>query len=149
MVRFGSYSGYILTTWREICVRKMDQVGGAEAIVTNVIAPYAIHETKREMETVNFITVLTDSSNHGDLKMQPVLARYFHPDIGVRIKVLSFSTVPGKTSDIITGEVKNTVESNQLASKVVGFCGDNMNTNFGGRLRRGQNNVYAKLKQLY
>lgn len=38
---------------------------------------------------------------------------------------------------------------NNLLSKVSGFCADNYcNTNFGGRQRKGSNNVYSKLKSL-
>lgn len=120
-----------------------------ETIVTNVFAPFALTELTHELALARFVTVLTDASNHGNLKMLPVLVRYFLPTTGIRVKILDFSTMPGETSEIIFQQVKDAIDKFQLQKKVIAFCGDNANTNFGGVLRRGQNNVFYKLSQLY
>jgi len=33
-----------------------------------------------------------------------------------------------------------------LDKKVIGFCGDNCNTNYGGVKRGGHNNIFARMK---
>jgi hypothetical protein len=33
----------------------------------------------------------------------------------------------------------------KLSNKIIAFCADNCNTNFGGAARNGTNNVFAKL----
>ena len=39
------------------------------------------------------------------------------------------------------------LRKNDLCDKVVAFCGDNCNTNFGGVKRKGQNNIFRRLQQ--
>lgn len=118
-----------------------------ESIATNVLAPFALDAIKMEMATVNYINIATDASNHGNIKMLPVLARYFIPTIGVRVKVLEFSFEKGETSIMIANLLKRTAEKLEIKSKVVSFCGDNCATNFGSDERGGENNVYYHLQQ--
>ncbi|KAL4126194.1 hypothetical protein QTP88_010420 [Uroleucon formosanum] len=117
----------------------------SEAIVVNVLAPMAIHELNDHLHKANCITLLTDASNHGSTKLFPVLVRYFLPYEGVQVKILDFQEQPGETSDIIVDYLKQVLTKNELTSKIVAFCGDNTNCNFGGKNRKGVNNVYAKL----
>lgn len=67
--------------------------------------------------------------------------------VGVKVKLLDFKSVPGETSQILTDHLLSDLKQHDLVEKVVGFCGDNCNTNFGGVKRRGKNNVFFKLKQ--
>lgn len=117
----------------------------SEAIVVNVLAPMAIHELNDHLRKANCITLLTDASNHGSTKLFPVLVRYFLPYEGVQVEILEFQEQPGETSDIIVDYLKQVLTKNELTSKIVAFCGDNTNCNFGGKNRKGVNNVYAKL----
>lgn len=118
-----------------------------EAIVNNVIAPIGDSMLKEELSKCNFVTLTTDASNHGNIKMMPVMVRYFKPTEGVRVKMLEFTSVKNETSDTISSMLITTAERNNIAEKVAGFCGDNCNTNFGSAERSGENNVYHKLKQ--
>lgn len=118
-----------------------------EAIATNVFAPFALDEMKKELVSVNHITLSTDASNRGNVKMMPVLARYFIPNVGVRVKLLEFASEKGEKSLIIASLLKKTADDFQIKDKIVGFCGDNCPTNFGSSTRGGQNNVYYHLKQ--
>lgn len=120
-----------------------------EAIVTNVIAPYEQEQLKKILEKSRCVTLLTDASNHTDIKMFPVLVRFFVPTEGIQIKMLELTSEKGETSDIIVELLKKSINKYNISSKLVGFCGDNTNTNFGGEQRRGQVNVYFKLKQEY
>lgn len=47
----------------------------------------------------------------------------------------------------MTSKLMETLEKFGLSSKVVGFCADNANVNFGGRWRNGSNSMFFKLKQ--
>lgn len=119
----------------------------SQAIVVNVLAPMATAELKENLREAHCITLLTDASNHGSIKLFPVLIRYFLPYEGVKVKVLEFREQPGETSDIIVDYIKEVLSSNDLNKKIVAFCGDNTNCNFGGKNRKGSNNVYAKLNK--
>lgn len=71
--------------------------------------------------------------------------RYFSPHEGIQVKIIEFQEQPGKTSNIIVDYLKQILTKNELTSKIVAFCGDNTNCNFGGKKRNGVNNVYVKL----
>ena len=118
----------------------------SEAIVTNVLCPYIMNQVKAELNVVNFVTVSTDASNHKDVKLFPVIIRYFLPLSGVKIKILDMQSLPGETAETICNFLLNSLQRHGLTEKVVGFCADNANTNFGGLQRRGRNNVFAILQ---
>lgn len=118
-----------------------------EAIVVDVLAPHARDVLKNELSERRFVSVSTDASNHGNIKMMPVVVRYFIPTVGVRVKMLEFKSTKGETSEIIASLIKSTAEKNEISDKIVGFCGDNCPTNFGSCERGGQNNVFFRLKQ--
>lgn len=69
-----------------------------QAIIVNVLFPYAINLIKKELENANFVTVMIDSSNHKDLKVIPLLVRYFLPDTGIKTVIIAFTDLPGETA---------------------------------------------------
>ncbi|GBP66580.1 hypothetical protein EVAR_47836_1 [Eumeta japonica] len=117
-----------------------------EAIVVNVLARTAIDNLKDDLNKSNCITILNDASNHGNKKIYPFVVRFFQPYEGVQVKILDLQEQPGETSDIIVDYLQQVLTDNNLTKKVVAFCGDNTNVNFGGVARRGTNNVLAKLQ---
>jgi hypothetical protein len=119
-----------------------------EAIATNVLAPYAEKKLQNELLDRHYVCLSTDASNHGSIKMMPIIVRYFIPTIGIQVKLLEFDTVKGETSEIISSLIINTAEKNQIIGKIVGFSADNCPTNFGSREHQGENNVYYRLKQV-
>lgn len=118
-----------------------------EAIITNVLAPHALDELMKELSASNFICFSTDASNHSNVKMMPVLVRYFNPTAGVRVKMIEYTSQKGETADIVTKLILDTAEKNKLNDKIVGFCADNCPTNFGSCSRGGDKNVFHQLKQ--
>jgi hypothetical protein len=56
-----------------------------------------------ELETVKYISVMVDASNHESLKLVPVLVWYFIPRKGVQTKVTEFHNFEGETADVCTG----------------------------------------------
>ncbi|XP_051167012.1 uncharacterized protein LOC127285186 [Leptopilina boulardi] len=117
-----------------------------EAIVVNVLAPHAQMNLKTELSSASYVSIYTDSSNHKDLKLFPILVRYFAPKVGTQIKILDLAALPGETSDIIVTYLLDRLENHELKEKLAGYCADNTNANFGGRARQGKNNVFFKLK---
>lgn len=118
-----------------------------EAIATNVFAPYSRDVLKNDLAKRHYISVAADASNHGNIKMMPVIVRYFDPTNGVRVKMLEFTCEKGETSQIISNLIRSTAHKNQISDKIVGFCGDDCPTNFGLSERGDQNNVFYRLKQ--
>lgn len=118
----------------------------AEAIVNNVFYPLAEKMLKEELLNCRYVTLTTDASNHGNTKMMPVIVRYFSPTVGVRVKMIEFSTEKNETSETIAELLIKTADKNDIANKFVAFCGDNCPTNFGSAARGGQNNVFYRLK---
>jgi len=70
-----------------------------EAIILNAIVPLAAEELKNDLK-INFVTVAADASNRKDVKLIPVMVRFFWPE-GVKLKFVYFHSVPGETADII------------------------------------------------
>ncbi|XP_025410915.1 uncharacterized protein LOC112683919 [Sipha flava] len=118
-----------------------------ESIIVNVIAPFAIQQMLDELKSVKFLTIMVDTSNHKNLKLVPILIRYFNPQEGVKIKVLEFMNLKGETSNILSDYILNVLKKYSLLNNVVAFSGDNCNTNFGGVSRKGTNNVFAILNE--
>lgn len=67
----------------------------------NVIAPFAIQQMLDELKSIKFLIIMVDTSNHKNLKLVPILIRYFNPQEGVKIKVLEFMNLKGETKYFI------------------------------------------------
>lgn len=118
-----------------------------EAIVNNVIGPYTLELTLQGTNKVSFIGVATDASNHNAVKMFPVVIQYFDfKNGGIQTKLLDIKSAPNETSETISDLILDVLRKNDLQKKCIAFSGDNCNTNFGGIDRKGQNNVFIKLK---
>lgn len=118
----------------------------ATAIVKNVLSPLSKSKTMKELEDIYFISVSCDISNHGATKLLSILIQYY--DVGhsgIKTKILESLTIEEETSDTITNMILTVLKKYSLLEKCVAFSGDNCNTNFG-KDRKGQNDVYAKLK---
>lgn len=119
------------------------------AIAVNVLAPHAEQILSEEIAKSRFITLFTDASNHNDIKLFPVMGRYFLPLEGLKVKALDVRSMPGETSDLIVGLLNENISKYGLQNKLAAFSGDNAKVNFGGVTRGGQNNVFSKLEEDY
>lgn len=79
--------------------------------------------------------------------MLPVLVRGFDETEGVLVFKLGIKFIPNETSETIGNELLKAGKDWKIEQKVVAFGADNCPTNFGGVARRGENNVFARLKQ--
>lgn len=99
-----------------------------------------------EVECTPFVSISTDASNHGNIKLFPIVLQYFSIKSGLQIKLLDLSTLPNETSESISLMLSSALNEHHILHKLIAFSGDNCNTNFGGKNRSGNNNVYCKLK---
>jgi len=116
-------------------------------IIKNTFYPYVNEMLKIELSKCNFISVLTDSSNHHSQKMVAVMIRYFIPNEGVKTKILEFDELSGETFLLLTDYISKVLSHWDVLKKVIAFSADNTNINFGGVNRRGKSNVFFKLKE--
>jgi hypothetical protein len=71
--------------------------------------------------------------------------RYFTPTRGIQVKVIEFQNLSGETSEVLVSHILYVLAKYKITEKVIAFCGDNCNTNFGSFTRKGKNNVFYKL----
>lgn len=77
-----------------------------ESIVTDVFAPYIREELEKHLNDCHFVTLMTDASNHGNIKMFPVLVRYFSENEGTKVRMLDLTSQDGEKSDMIVDLLK-------------------------------------------
>jgi hypothetical protein len=106
-----------------------------ESIVVNVLTPFAMQQILEQQESVKYLTVTVDTSNHKNLKLVPF--QYFTPEKRVQTKVTEFLNLKGEMADVLMTYIMNVLQKYKLSDKVIAFWGDNCNTNFGGAARRG------------
>lgn len=116
-----------------------------EAIVKNVFAKESQLRLELDLHKAHFVSIMIDSSNHKEIKMVPLLVRYFNCEKGIQVKLLQLQDLPGETSEQLNGYVFNTLKTHNLVDKCIGLAADNTNTNFGGMKRKGVNNLFKKL----
>lgn len=118
-----------------------------DAIVTNVFAPWAMTLLTEDLNKADFVSLSVDCSNHGHMKILPILVRYCKLQSPcVETKLLDFVEMKGETSAEISEAILIAVRKHNLKDKVVAFSADNTNTNFGGLNRAGRVNVHTKVK---
>ncbi|KAF2900321.1 hypothetical protein ILUMI_05867 [Ignelater luminosus] len=119
----------------------------SEAIIKRVLAPFAFDALTQELETSHFVSIFSDASNRKDIKLFPTLVRYFNTQNGISIKIIDVTSAPGETAEIISNLLLKVLDKNNLRNKLLAYCADNANTNFGGVSKKGNKNVFNKLKQ--
>ena len=118
----------------------------SQAIICNVLAPHVMTEVIEELHEVKSVTLSLDASNKKDIKLFPIIVRYFLPNRETVNKIIDFVSLPGETSDLQCYMLKKVIQKFNLRNNIVALCADNTNTNFGGCRRLGKNNVWRKLE---
>lgn len=121
-----------------------------EAIISGVFSPHSIDVAMQELSGTPFISVSTDGSNHGNIKLFPIVVQYFDASQGgIKVKILDLQEVSNEKAVTIAAVIENVLKKHNLQDKLVAFSGDNTNTNFGGINRRGKENIFHLLKQKF
>jgi hypothetical protein len=102
-------------------------------IITNVLAKASVELLIAELKGGRSFSIGTDASNKGNIKMFPLVCRYFSKEAGgIQTKLLSFFNSQQETSKDIAGcLLQKLKESNLSPTNVISFCGDNASVNFG------------------
>lgn len=67
-----------------------------------MLAPLAAEMVSKELEQARFVALAGDASNHGNIKMFPIVVRYFSLAIGVQHKMIDFANLSDETANTIT-----------------------------------------------
>lgn len=113
--------------------------------ISNVIAQYSIDNIMQSLKDICFISVSTDGSNHGAVKMFPIVIQFFEIEYGVVTKIINLDSLPNETAETISDYLIKCLKKYNILSKCVAFSADNCNTNFGAVNRSGKNNVHCHL----
>ena len=84
-----------------------------EKVVTSVLAQYFIDAVLKSFEEydIAYFGVTTDSSNHNELKLFPIIIQYFDwRKGGLQSKLIEFINKANETADTIATYVKDTLE---------------------------------------
>ena len=115
----------------------------SQAMIYNVLAPHVMTEVifVEDLREAKSVTFSLYASNKKDIKLFPIVVRYFLPNRGLVDKIIDFVSLPGETSDLQCDMLKEVIQKFNLCNKIVALCADNKNTNFGSCRRLGKNNV--------
>lgn len=119
----------------------------SSAIVCNVFEPMVVESMKAELDKATYISIATDASNHQNLKLFPVLFRYYIPLVGIRTRLVDLVSLPGEKAQQIKDLLLDVLTKFDVKDKLICFCADNAPTNFGQAVTRaGTGNVFRLLQ---
>lgn len=106
----------------------------SSAIAHNVLGPASIEGTVKYLQSGVYYSVSTDASNHGPIKMFPLVIRYYTPETDVKTCVLDFYDDANETAIAIHNNiVKRLGNFNTDLKNLTSYSADNTNVNFGGK----------------
>jgi hypothetical protein len=120
-----------------------------EDTVKNMLAPHLV--AIQDLNEITCIGVSTDGSNHGSLKLFPVVIQFMvqnqsHEVHGMKSKLVELSSKPNEKSETSANYVTQALRDHGLLTKCDTFSGENINTNFGGINRFGNKNIFHAWK---
>ena len=69
--------------------------------MVNVFSLFSLEQLKLQLSETKCIALMTDSSNHGNIKLFPVVVLFYDPHEGIQVKLLDIQSQSGETSDIV------------------------------------------------
>ncbi|KAF0747282.1 Uncharacterized protein FWK35_00015286, partial [Aphis craccivora] len=104
----------------------------ASCLIYNVLAPASIEEIVEKLRLGVFYSISTDASNHGHIKLFPIIVRFYSPDNGISTCLLDFYEDPDEKAIDIYNNIKNRIKALDLDfTNVSAYSADNANVNFG------------------
>jgi hypothetical protein len=100
--------------------------------VVNVLTPLSVRQVQEELEYAKCISIMTDSFNLKHTKVILILVCYFVPQQGVKMKILEFTNLSGKSSAQLTERTVCVLKAAKIIHKVATLSADNIKANFGG-----------------
>ncbi|KAL4126210.1 hypothetical protein QTP88_010436 [Uroleucon formosanum] len=115
----------------------------ASSLIYNVLAPASMEEIVEKLRLGVFYSISTDASNHGHIKLFPIIVRFYSPDNGISTCLLDFYEDPDEKAIDIYNNIKNRIKALDLDfTNVSAYSADNANVNFGKN-----NSVYKLVSQ--
>ena len=68
----------------------------------------------RELDRINFVAVTIDASSTKEVKLVPIVIRYFLPESGIEVKLLQFKSVPRETAEILSKYLLSVLDQTKL-----------------------------------
>ena len=87
-----------------------------KSIIIGVLNPYAQKILLSELGTQPF-SVSVDASNHNQLKLFPLVIRFFNAKVGVQVRLLNLRSMPSETSKQIIDFIHTSLQENDLDLK--------------------------------
>lgn len=98
----------------------------AEAILKNVLAPYVLKNILEDLSDIKYISASTDASNHGAIKLFPLLIQYFdYQKDGIQVSLIDIQSKQNETSETISNYVYDSLRDKNLSDKLVAFSATN------------------------
>ena len=93
-------------------------------------------------------SISVDASNHNEVKLFPLVIRFFNAKAGVTVRLLDLRAMPGEASEQIMNFILSSMKENELDLQLLtSFCADNAPVNFGGCNQGRKNNVLYYLTE--
>lgn len=103
----------------------------ASSIVESVLGPASQERIVSNLKASRYFSVASDSSNKGNLKMYPLLIKYFSLDSGIQTGLLDFYEDNEENSEAIKYQIINILTNNGLkASQISAYTVDNGSANY-------------------
>jgi len=81
----------------------------------------------------NYFSISIDASNHKNIKLFPLIVRFFTAKSGVQVRLLDMESMSGEKATEIFDWINKILEKHHLKKEMLSsFCADNAPTNFGG-----------------
>lgn len=95
-----------------------------------------------EVSKIRYLSDATDSSNHGAIKLFPILIQYFNPEKGrTQVHLLELQVLLKETAETKSKSIHSVLNDKNLLDKLITFSADNTKANYGGREKPGTNNL--------
>jgi hypothetical protein len=90
-----------------------------KAIVVNVLSLYAKSQILEDLKNIKYCCLAIDASNNIDIKIVPIIVRYFITDKDIAIETLEFSSLPGEPSDLLVDYILEAAQKHDIADKII------------------------------
>ena len=100
------------------------------SIITGVLAPFAQKSLLSELGE-NPFSISIDASNHNEMKLFPLVVRFFSAKVGVGVRILDLRSMPCETLQQIMNFICSLEENGLKLENITSFCADNAPVNFG------------------
>lgn len=118
-----------------------------QALIKNVLAPDSVKLIVTKLQEGIFYGLSTDASNHGYLKMLPLVVNYFDKEEGLKFGLISMKNLENERSLTVSDYIFNSLIAMDIdTNNLVCFGADNTNVNFGGINRPNtDSNIFSRL----